>query len=101
MLLRFSVENLCCFANETVFSMVADKDDQHPTHEMGLREGYKHKALRAAALYGANAHGKTKLVEAMALAQRLIIKGRKPGQPIPVTPFRLDNAAPFAVPFVH
>ncbi|MDD5035209.1 MAG: ATP/GTP-binding protein [Methylococcaceae bacterium] len=90
MLLQFTVENLCCFAEETVFSMVADKDDQHPTHEVSLREGYKHKALRTAALYGANAHGKTKLVEAMALAQRLITKGCKPGQSIPVAPFRLD-----------
>lgn len=90
MLLRFTVENLCCFAEETVFSMVADKDEQHPAHEISLREGYKHKALRTAALYGANAHGKTKLVEAMGLAQRLITKGRKPGQSIPVAPFRLD-----------
>ncbi|MCX7112198.1 MAG: ATP/GTP-binding protein [Proteobacteria bacterium] len=90
MLLRFTVENLCCFAEETVFSMVADKDDQHPAHEISLREGYKLKALRTAALYGANAHGKTKLVEAMSLVQKLVTKGRKPGQSIPVAPFRLD-----------
>lgn len=91
MLLRFTVENLYCFAEETVFSMVADKDDKHPDHELRLREDYKHRALRTTALYGANAHGKTKLVEAMELAQRLITKGRKPGQSIPMVPFRLDE----------
>jgi len=91
MLLRFTVENLCCFAEETVFSMVADKDDQHPTHEIALRDGYKHKVLRTAAFYGANAHGKTKLVEAMSLVKKLVTKGRKPGQSIPISPFRLDS----------
>ena len=60
MLLRFTVENLFCFAEETVFSMVATADEQHPEHKHELREGYPHKALRIAALYGANAHGKSK-----------------------------------------
>jgi AAA15 family ATPase/GTPase len=90
MLLRFIFDNLCCFAQEAEFSMLASQDNQHPKHAMRLREGYKHQALRVAALYGANAHGKTKLVEAMALAQKLIVQGRKPGQSLPIAPFRLD-----------
>ena len=91
MLLRFTVENLFCFAEETVFSMVATKDEQHPEHAQLLRDGYPHKALSIAALYGANAHGKTKLVKAISFARKLILEGRKPGQSIPVEPFRLDE----------
>ena len=88
MLLRFVVENLFCFAEETVFSMVASEDVAHP--EQVIVSG-RSRALRISALYGANAHGKSKLVEAMALAQRLIIHGRRPGQSIPVKPFCLDS----------
>jgi len=92
MLLRFTVENLFCFAEETVFSMVATADEQHPEHKHELREGYPHKALRIAALYGANAHGKSKLVEAMAFARKLILDRRGPKQRIAVNPYRLDAA---------
>ncbi len=87
MLLRFIVENLFCFANETEFSMVATTDDAHPEHRINHK---KQHALRISALYGANAHGKSKLIEAMALAQQLILDGRKPDQKIPVQPFRLN-----------
>ncbi|MEI7869320.1 MAG: AAA family ATPase [Candidatus Methylumidiphilus sp.] len=90
MLLRFTIENLFCFAGETVFSMVAGKDEEHSEHKCHLRDSYEHEALCAAALYGANAHGKTKLVEAIAFARNLILEGRRPGQSIPVSTFRLD-----------
>ena len=90
MLLRFTVENLFCFADETVFSMVASKDEEHSEHKCNLRDSYEHEALCAAALYGANAHGKTKLVEAVSFARNLILEGRRPGQSIPVSTFRLD-----------
>ena len=90
MLLRFTFENLFCFAEETIFSMVAGEDNQHPEHKRSLREGYEHEALCTAALYGANAHGKTKLVEAIAFARNLILEGCRPGKSIPISPFRLE-----------
>ncbi len=62
--------------------MVAGKDDSHPSHLVQPRSCYKYNALRVGALYGANAHGKTKLVEAMSFAKRLIVNGRKAGQAI-------------------
>ncbi len=88
MLLRFVVENLFCFAGETLFSMVATKDDAHSNHK--VKTG-RVDALRISALYGANAHGKTRLIRAMALAKRFITEGFKPGQSIPVKPFLLDS----------
>lgn len=90
MLLRFSVENVYSFADEVSLSMVASGDDKHPGHRVVLRENYRFQALRTTALYGANAHGKTNLIEAMSLARSLIVEGRKPGQPMPVEQFRLD-----------
>ncbi|MBF0263502.1 MAG: ATP-binding protein [Magnetococcales bacterium] len=89
MLLRFIVENLFCFAEETTFSMVATKDDALPKQVMpGLGDRYR--VLRTAALYGANAHGKSKLLEAMKWAQKLIVDGTRTNKKIPVQPFRLD-----------
>ncbi|MBF0125649.1 MAG: ATP-binding protein [Magnetococcales bacterium] len=88
MLLRFIVENLFCFAGETIFSMVAGKDDAHPEHRIKTT---KHNALRTSALYGANAHGKSRLLMAMALAKRLVVEGSKPDKKIPVKPYRLDS----------
>lgn len=88
MLLRFVVENLFCFAGEALFSMVATKDDAHSNHK--VKTG-RVDALRISALYGANAHGKTRLIRAMALAKRFITEGFKPGQSIPVKPFLLDS----------
>lgn len=90
MLLQFSVENHLCFAEEQSLSLVASKDEQHFNHLISIRENYKHQLLRIAALYGANAHGKTKLVESMAFAQKLIVHGKKRGQEIAVNPFRLN-----------
>ncbi|MBF0152064.1 MAG: AAA family ATPase [Magnetococcales bacterium] len=88
MLLRFSVKNLFCFADEAEFSMVATKDKNHPEH---LCPADKFKALRISALYGANAHGKSRLVQAMQRAKEIITKGTEPGQTIPVKPFLLDR----------
>lgn len=88
MLLRFIVENLFCFAEEAIFSMVATKDTSHPEH---FRQENTINTLRIAALYGANAHGKSKFVEAMKLAQSIVIGGIKPQQQIPVKPFLLST----------
>ncbi|SEH08669.1 AAA family ATPase [Candidatus Venteria ishoeyi] len=90
MLLQFSLANHLCFAEEQTLSLVASKEDKHPGHLLMPRPAYKHKVLRTAALYGANAHGKTKLIEAIEFAQDLIVNGRKLEQPIQVKPFRLN-----------
>lgn len=91
-LLNFSVENFMCFAEEATFSMVPAKDSSHPNHLLCNQEGSKNKALRASAIYGANAHGKTKLVDAISFARKLILVGTKPKKTIAVSAFRLDNS---------
>jgi AAA15 family ATPase/GTPase len=73
--------------------MVASSDDAHPSHVVKAppyaRGG---DLLRAAAIYGANASGKSNLIKAMQFARDRILNGARPGQRIPVTPFRLSAA---------
>ncbi|MEK8021889.1 MAG: ATP/GTP-binding protein [Candidatus Parabeggiatoa sp.] len=90
MLLQFIVENVMCFAEETLFSMVASAElEQHKSHLISMTP--KTDLLRTTALYGANAHGKTKWVDAISFAKQLIVNGVKGTQSIPVDPFRLDK----------
>jgi len=91
MLLQFAVENYACFADEVLFSMVASTGSEHPRHLVRSQAGRKPRVLRLAALYGANAHGKTKLIEALRFAQNLIVLGTKSGRRIRAQPFRLDG----------
>jgi uncharacterized protein len=66
MLLQFVAENMFYFAEETAFSMAASKDDYHPEH---ILQNTTPRTLRSSALYGANEHGKSKLLESMAFAK--------------------------------
>ncbi|KHD10628.1 hypothetical protein PN36_34205 [Candidatus Thiomargarita nelsonii] len=88
MLLQFIVKNFMCFAEETLFSMVASAElEQHKNHLIQLTP--ETDLLRTSALYGA--HGKTKLVEAIGFAKQLIVNGTQSTKPIPVTPFSFDK----------
>ncbi|MCF7978994.1 MAG: ATP/GTP-binding protein [Chromatiaceae bacterium] len=90
MLLQFSVQNFACFADEALFSMVASSDLSHPHHVVQSAAGRKPRVLRLAALYGANGHGKSKLVEALRFVRDLVLDGTKAGDAIDRSPFRLD-----------
>lgn len=75
MLLRFTAENYKNFAEEVSLSMVASSDERHPSHVLRSKKGSALGIVRAAGVYGANAHGKTKLVEAISLLRTLVIEG--------------------------
>lgn len=92
MLMQFIVENLFCFGAETTFSMVASGDGQHPHHLIRKTSGEKLDILRAAGVYGANGHGKTRLVNALKLLQTIVLMGVAKDRPVPVAPFRLKSA---------
>src|SRR5690606_14720837 len=88
MLVSFSVANYRSFGDEVTLNMVAsNKLTDHPNHRVPIGDTGKY-VLRAAVIYGANAAGKSNLVKAMDVAQRLI---REPSERrIPVVPFRFD-----------
>ncbi|RQW07059.1 ATP-binding protein [candidate division KSB1 bacterium] len=98
MLIEFSVGNYRSFWSTVTLSMQAAKlrsgdktVDANSVFEMnGLR------LLRSAAIYGANASGKSNLVRAMAFMRRFVLQSSKEsqsGEPIEVERFRLNTAA--------
>ncbi len=96
MLIQFSVENFLSFDDESVFSMVAGSGSQHPKHLVADVPRKGASVLRGAAIYGANAAGKSNLVQALRFMQDLIRRGTRSGQTIPVLPFKLakENGRP-------
>ena len=87
MLLQFSVTNYASIRNEVLFSLVPSKDKEHP--ENILKNG-KYKANSLAAIYGANASGKSNLFKAMTNAIVYIRQSNvfQLGQKINVTPYK-------------
>ncbi len=87
MLLQFKVSNYASIKNEVLFSLIPSSDKEHP--ENILTSG-KHKAHSLAAIYGANASGKSSLFKAMTNAINYIRTSNliQIGQKIPVVPFK-------------
>lgn len=92
MLIRFSVENFLSFRDEIEFSMIPGKTRKHPEHVVSNGKRSDVAVLRSAVIYGANASGKSNLIKAMDFAHDLIVTGKRPGEVIPVKPFRFDRA---------
>jgi len=92
MLLSFSVENFRSFRTEQTFNLLASRRlgecvSPHCCEVPGTGEH----AIRIASLYGANGAGKSNLVRAIALVDRLVRTGTAPGKQIPYKPFLLDD----------
>ena len=90
MLLQFTVENYLSFDEKAVFSMRASGDKDHPVHVVSG----KIPLLRGAAIYGANAAGKSNLVLAMGFARDFIApRGQNTASLTDVRPFGLRENA--------
>ncbi len=92
MLIQFAVENFLSFKDETVFNLIATSDKRHPTHINRNDNPVPNiDILKIAALYGANASGKSNLINTIEFARNFIIFGTRGDETIPVMPFRLDS----------
>lgn len=74
MLLRFNVKNFLSFDDDTEFSMFPGKVRKKENH---LIKTNKTNLLKFAAVYGANASGKSNLVKAMSYSKDIILEGIK------------------------
>lgn len=92
MLLRFTVSNFLSFNEEISFSMIAGVARTLPSHVIKATNRNDVSLLKAAAIYGANASGKSNLIKAISFAQNLIVKGNSSHSAIARTPFRLALA---------
>ena len=92
MLIRFSVSNFKSFRDTAVLSMQADAIKEHPENTLALNN--REKLLRSAAIFGANAAGKSNLTKAITAALIIIrlSENRQINEPLPlVEPFMFSE----------
>ena len=94
MLIEFSVENFRSIKDEARLSLVAGPGKEHrETHLVTpeLNEGVRSVTLvRSAAIYGANAAGKTNLVQALQAMRHIVLRSGHDIGDLPVAPFLFD-----------
>jgi len=96
MLVQFTVENYRSFKTPCTLSMVASRDTQRRDQLILNAGGTKINLLRVAAIYGANAAGKSNFFKAFAFFRGMIRDSAKESQvdePIAVTPFLFQDGA--------
>ncbi len=115
MLLMFKVKNYTSFKNESILDMRATSYVQHPTHVIRVNDNLG--LLKATALYGANASGKSNLISAMFFFEQYIFsqfinkkenedfESNEFGMKMKLEPFSLSNeindASEFDIIFLH
>jgi uncharacterized protein len=81
MLLQVTIENFLSFRDATTFSMLgANSDLSHAEHLAVDVAGKGKSLLLVAAIYGANAAGKSNLIKAINFAKYLIVEGARSRQ---------------------
>lgn len=74
MLIEFSFSNFRSFAQPVSFTMVADSYKEHESsHVINLEKPNELRLLKSAAIYGANASGKSNSLKAAEAAQKVIL----------------------------
>ncbi len=111
MILQFSIKNFKTFKDKAVLSLIASNYDKETRENENIVaiEKFRHRLLKSAVIYGANASGKSKLLEAFAFMRHLVITSSKEsqkGETIEVEPFKLstqmeNEPSEFEIIFVH
>ena len=96
MLIQFSVKNYKTFKEKAVLSLVASNYDKDTREEenIAIEKNFNLRILKSAVLYGANASGKSKFMEALMFMKHFVISSSKDGlkgERIKVEPFRLST----------
>ena len=92
MLLQFSVENYRSFRDRVELNMRASPHVQKAGPHAAISESLR--ILRCASIYGANASGKSNLIHALRLVQRMVTSGPPAKEAVlRVEPFRLAQQA--------
>lgn len=96
MLVEFSAENFRSYRERQTLSMVRGKlkdIDKLESHSFPFPDKKDMGLLRSAAIYGANASGKSNLIKALAAMQKMVKEsaGWQRGKELPVTPYALTK----------
>lgn len=106
MLIEFSVSNFRSILDRQTMSLVASSSSLlAQTHVFDPGEKLS-RVVRSAAIYGANAAGKSNLLQAVQFAQSIVLQSTQAGQLIGVRPFAFvrdakDNPSEFVFVFVE
>jgi len=96
MIIQFSLKNYKVFKEQATLSFVAsnyDKDVREDENVIPISD-FKLRLLKSAVVYGANASGKSKLIEGLNFMRNFVIHSAKEsqtGEAIDVAPFRLST----------
>jgi uncharacterized protein len=89
-LLQFSVTNHRSIADRVTLDLfAAPRLRLHPEHLIPTKDGQP-PALPLAIVWGANASGKTNLIDALYFCQKFVLSPARLDEHVPVLPFRLD-----------
>jgi len=96
MLIQFSVRNFRTFKEKATLSLIASNYDKvtRETENISDSNIYNLRILKSAVIYGANASGKSKFIEALMFMKIFAIKSSKEsqkGEEIDVEPFKLNS----------
>ncbi|WP_439239065.1 AAA family ATPase [Lonepinella sp. BR2919] len=90
MLIDFSVANFRSFNEQQIFSLVKSKSDEHPNNAFSINENKGFGLLKTAAIYGANASGKSNFLKALSTMKKIITGKYQRGDKLPLVPFKLN-----------
>lgn len=96
MIIQFSVKNYKSFKDRATFSFIASNYDKDTREEdnVFLDSKFNNRILKSAVIYGANASGKSKFIDALAFMKSFVINSSKDtqkGDAIPVEAFMLNS----------
>lgn len=109
MLIEFSIENFRSIKDEVTFSLLTSPDNLLETNTFSSDALNKNDSLlRSAAIYGANASGKSNVIMAFGALKHMVLNSIKnqPGDEIEYNPFKLDEdflqrPTKFKIVFIH
>lgn len=110
MLIKFSIKNFKTFREKAELSLVATNYDKNrEADNISDNPDFGLKVLKSAVIYGANASGKSKLMDAFVFMRNFVLSSSKEsqkGDPIYVEPFKLNTVSEnepteFEVIFIH
>lgn len=96
MIIQFSTGNFKTFKDRVTLNLVASNYDKETreTENVIFNDKYKLRNLKSAVIYGANASGKSKFIEALMFMRRFAINSSKDsqtGDEIEIEPFKLNT----------
>lgn len=93
MILDFTITNYRSIYEAASINMIASREQEHRDRCPVLPKRYRKTVNPIAAIFGANAAGKSTLINAMRTLKELVINAPRPGDPMPFEPFGLNQHA--------